>query len=109
MCPYIFFFCFRSEKFHLQELDNFKHDGNNKIRINYCFCLLRRRINDVCTYFKYKVFKLSNYRFQGKRWRRNELFDENSVTTLDTLEYTDNKIKVTHFAITIPIVQINSV
>ena len=68
-----------------------------------------KRINDVCTCFECKVFKLSNYHFWGKRWRRNERFDENSIMTLDTSEYTDNKIKVTHFAVTIPIVQINSV
>ena len=68
-----------------------------------------KRINDVCTCFECKVFKLSNYCFQGKRWRRNERFDENLIMTLDTSEYTDNKIEVTHFAVTVPIVQINSV
>ena len=93
----LFFLCleigFKKKKKGLQEFYNF----------------IMKRINDVCTCFKCKVFKLSNYHFRGKRWRRNEHFDENSIMTLDTSEYTDNKIEVTPFAVTIPIVQINSI
>ena len=83
--------------------------GLKKKGLREFYNFITKRINDVCTCFECKVFKLLNYNFWGKRWRQNERFDENLIITLDTSEYTNNKIEVTRFAVTIPIVQINSI